>query len=170
MDKPETTCRELTETVATVLDNDNLRQLFVSTQQNNLEICMKYAITRCFIPAIMKMEQITATIPTDFQEEMVRWYPHFNRYPQEVDDELGLGLRRAHGRVFDQELFRYVDYHCIRQRNIQNSMYSLIDAPPAPQQIVIFGVVLAIILEHSFYLWNQAQRNDTSCLTSAIGV
>ena len=44
MDKPETDCRELTETIAAVLDNVNLQRLFVSTQRNNLEICMKYAV------------------------------------------------------------------------------------------------------------------------------
>ena len=44
MNKPETKCHELTETIAVVLDNDHLQQLFVSTQKNNMEICMKYAL------------------------------------------------------------------------------------------------------------------------------
>ena len=44
MDKAETDCRELTETVAAVLDDDNLQQLFVSTQRINLELCMDYAV------------------------------------------------------------------------------------------------------------------------------
>ena len=46
MDKPETDCRELTQTVAAVLDDDNLKRLFVSTQQNNLELCIKLAVSR----------------------------------------------------------------------------------------------------------------------------
>jgi hypothetical protein len=46
MDKPETDCRKLTQTVAAVLDNDNLKRLFVSTQQNNLELCIELAVRR----------------------------------------------------------------------------------------------------------------------------
>jgi hypothetical protein len=46
MNKPETHCRELTRTVAAVLNNDNLQQLFVSTQRNNVKLCMEYAIKR----------------------------------------------------------------------------------------------------------------------------
>ena len=46
MNKEETKCPELTEKIAAVLDNDHLQQLFVSTQKNNIEICMKYALKR----------------------------------------------------------------------------------------------------------------------------
>jgi hypothetical protein len=46
MNKPETDCRELTHTVAAVLNNDNLQRLFVSTQRNNVKLCMEYAIKR----------------------------------------------------------------------------------------------------------------------------
>jgi len=46
MNKQETDCRELTATVAAVLDNDNLQRLFVTTQKNNLEVCIKYAVMR----------------------------------------------------------------------------------------------------------------------------
>ena len=46
MNKPETDCRELTQTVAAVLNNDNLQRLFVSTQRNNVKLCMEYAIKR----------------------------------------------------------------------------------------------------------------------------
>jgi hypothetical protein len=46
MNKPETNCRELTARTAAVLDNENLQLLFVSTQRNNLELCIEYAVTR----------------------------------------------------------------------------------------------------------------------------
>ena len=36
-------CPELTEKTAAVL-NDNLQLLFVSTQQNNLGLCIRYAV------------------------------------------------------------------------------------------------------------------------------
>ena len=46
MDKPEADCCQLMRTVASVLDNNNLQRLFVSTQRNNLELCMEWAVRR----------------------------------------------------------------------------------------------------------------------------
>jgi hypothetical protein len=46
MNKPKADCRQLVDTVATVLGKTELQQLFVSTQQNNLEICMKHALEK----------------------------------------------------------------------------------------------------------------------------
>jgi hypothetical protein len=44
MNKEETKCHELTETIAAVLDNNHLQKMFVSMQKNNMEISMKYAL------------------------------------------------------------------------------------------------------------------------------
>ena len=46
MQKDETDCHELTRTVAAVLDDENLQRLFVSTQQNNLKLCIELAVER----------------------------------------------------------------------------------------------------------------------------
>ena len=45
MYKADANCYELTEKTATAIDNDTLKHLFVSTQQNNLMLCIKYAVT-----------------------------------------------------------------------------------------------------------------------------
>jgi len=52
--------------------------------------------------------------------------------------------------------------------NIQSKMFPLIGFPPAAQQMARFGIALAIILEHSFYLWDQAPSNNSQYLISAI--
>ncbi len=44
MDIPESNCPELTEKTADVIDDTNLYQLFVSTQMNNLDLCVKAAL------------------------------------------------------------------------------------------------------------------------------
>jgi len=49
-------------------------------------------------------------------------------------------------------------------------MILFIGPPPANQQIARFGVAFSIILEHSFYLWDQTQSNSIQYLTSAIDV
>ncbi|KAG1810942.1 uncharacterized protein BJ212DRAFT_1278540 [Suillus subaureus] len=46
MDKNDADCAPLMKRTAETLDNDVLKQLFVSTQQTNLELCIKYAVER----------------------------------------------------------------------------------------------------------------------------
>ena len=41
MDLPETDCHELTERSAAAIDDPSLNRLFVSTQMNNLDLCVK---------------------------------------------------------------------------------------------------------------------------------
>ena len=44
MDMPENNCPELTERTANIIDDAGLQQLFVSTQVNNLDLCVKSAL------------------------------------------------------------------------------------------------------------------------------
>jgi len=44
MDLPEKNCAELTQQTADAIDDDTIHQLFVSTQMNNLDLCVKAAL------------------------------------------------------------------------------------------------------------------------------
>jgi len=44
MNKEKNQCSELSEKTMNILDNDVLVNLFVSTQQNNLDLCIKRSI------------------------------------------------------------------------------------------------------------------------------
>ena len=44
MDLPENNCAELTQQTADAIDDDSIHQLFVSTQMNNLDLCVKSAL------------------------------------------------------------------------------------------------------------------------------
>ena len=44
MDKEQNQCSELSEKTMHILDNDVLVNLFVSTQKNNLDLCIKMGI------------------------------------------------------------------------------------------------------------------------------
>ena len=48
MDKEENQCTVLSEETANIFDNNVLVNLFVSTQQNNLDLCIKTAIMLVF--------------------------------------------------------------------------------------------------------------------------
>jgi hypothetical protein len=41
MDLPENDCPELTEKTAEAIDNASLQELFISTQRNHLDLCVK---------------------------------------------------------------------------------------------------------------------------------
>ncbi|KAF8330460.1 hypothetical protein F5887DRAFT_1064134 [Amanita rubescens] len=44
MDLPEMNCAELTQETADAIDDNSMNQLFVSTQMNNLDLCVKSAL------------------------------------------------------------------------------------------------------------------------------
>ena len=44
MDLPEKHCAELTQQTADAINDESLHQLFVSTQTNNLDPCVKAAL------------------------------------------------------------------------------------------------------------------------------
>jgi hypothetical protein len=44
MDLPEKNCPELTEATADAIDDASIYQLFISTQMNNLDLCVKSAL------------------------------------------------------------------------------------------------------------------------------
>ena len=44
MDLQEKNCAELTLQTADAIDDDSIHQLFVSTQMNNLDLCVKSAL------------------------------------------------------------------------------------------------------------------------------
>jgi hypothetical protein len=44
MDIPENNCPELTKITADAIDDESLQELFVSTQMNNLGLCVKYGL------------------------------------------------------------------------------------------------------------------------------
>jgi len=44
MDLPETDCPELTHQTADAIDDTTLHELFVSTQMNNLDLCVRCAL------------------------------------------------------------------------------------------------------------------------------
>jgi len=63
MDKEEKKCAELSEKTLDVLDDDVLVNLFVSTQTNNLDLCIKKAIklVSLFLIFTFKYSPLTST-------------------------------------------------------------------------------------------------------------
>ena len=51
MNQESTECSQLIQETVSVLDDSNLQLLLVSTQQVNLELCIKYSQNRCVAPS-----------------------------------------------------------------------------------------------------------------------
>ena len=66
MNKEENQCSELSETTMDILDNDVLVNLFVSTQKNNLDLCIKRSI-EYFILLFKNIH------PEHLQENLEHW-------------------------------------------------------------------------------------------------
>jgi hypothetical protein len=69
MDKDENQCSELSEKTVDILDDDVLVNLFVSTQKNNLDLCIDKSIK-----AMWKFERIQQTY---IIFGVLRWFPHY---------------------------------------------------------------------------------------------
>jgi len=68
MDKEENQCSELSEKTMDILDNDVLVNLFVSTQKNNLDLCIKKSIEYIWnIEKIQGMQIIG----------LIKWFPNY---------------------------------------------------------------------------------------------
>ncbi|KAG2340131.1 hypothetical protein BDR05DRAFT_967128 [Suillus weaverae] len=74
MDKDDADCIPLMERTAGTLNNEVLQQLFVSTQQINLELCMKYAVERTLL------ELFDSATASEGREDIIGklavWFPH----------------------------------------------------------------------------------------------
>ncbi|KAG2346615.1 era-like GTP-binding protein, partial [Suillus weaverae] len=71
MDKDDADCGPLMECTAGTMDNEVLHQLFVSTQQTNLELCIKYAVERVF-----DSTKTTASGAHEIIGRLGGWLPH----------------------------------------------------------------------------------------------
>ncbi|KAG2115646.1 hypothetical protein BD769DRAFT_1752344 [Suillus cothurnatus] len=79
MDKDNADCRLLIELTAETLDNDVLKQMFVSTQQTTLELCMRYAVKRSLARHLDTTQAMTLRIFGKSNREIVndlgKWFP-----------------------------------------------------------------------------------------------
>ncbi|KAF8638401.1 hypothetical protein AX14_010192, partial [Amanita brunnescens Koide BX004] len=69
MDLPEKNCAELTQQTADAIDDDSIHQLFISTQMNNLDLCVKSALQHVSKHNDLYLEDIILVVFSKF--------PHF---------------------------------------------------------------------------------------------
>ncbi|KAG2117656.1 hypothetical protein BD769DRAFT_1049087 [Suillus cothurnatus] len=79
MDKDDADCGLLIERTAETLNDDTLKQLFVSTQRTTLELCMRYAVERSLALHLDSTQAISSRIfgKTNSQiiDDLGKWFP-----------------------------------------------------------------------------------------------
>ncbi|KAG1887923.1 uncharacterized protein F5891DRAFT_1177438 [Suillus fuscotomentosus] len=126
MDKDDANSGPLIERTAATLDDEVLKRLFVTTQQTNLEVCMKYAIERTLREHFGSAE----TSASEGHEKIIgtlgAWFPH-------IWDKLR-------------------DDHCAV---IQSKLLSVACGLSPLHNVVQLISAAVIIFEHSFYIFDK---------------
>ncbi|KAG8855108.1 hypothetical protein FRB91_002631 [Serendipita sp. 411] len=82
MNKEGYDCGDLVEQTAAALDDETLRQLFVSTQRNNLEVCIRYALESALGTIEQGIGKPIKIVSEDNFKEMIRiilrWFPQYS--------------------------------------------------------------------------------------------
>lgn len=132
MNKDDADCSALIEQTAAALDDEALEQLFVSTQQTNLEICMKYAIQRT-LPKHLKS---TETTTSESHQKMIMmlscWFPHLRL------EELRRDFLRSS--------------HCVE---IQSNLLPVAPGLSPLDNVVQLISAVVIVFERSFYIHDK---------------
>ncbi|KAG2051227.1 hypothetical protein BDR06DRAFT_959218 [Suillus hirtellus] len=128
MNKDNADCGALIERTAGTLDDEALKQLFVSTQQTNLEICMKYAIERTLPEHLDSAEKTTSEGHQKIIRTLADWFPHISAETLQHD-------------------------HLVE---IQSKVLSVPSNESSPLEIIVQLISsVVIILEHSFYIFDK---------------
>ena len=87
MNNPEMDCPELTEKTADAIDDNSLQELFISTQMNNINLCVKLALKwgSFFKATVLYFDIISRNALTKLKEPtmkelvrtVLRGFPHY---------------------------------------------------------------------------------------------
>ncbi|KAG2141385.1 uncharacterized protein EDB93DRAFT_1159526, partial [Suillus bovinus] len=77
MNKLNTNCNALLERTAFALDNEELRLCLVSTQQSNLELCIKCAVAT-LVDHSQEIFGLLRINNRAYQYDIAKWFPHLN--------------------------------------------------------------------------------------------
>jgi len=150
MNKPDADCYNLLEKTAAALTNNVLQALFVSTQQNKLELCIRYSVTwaskkilkrglKTFISSILDKQH--HCIPEKRLDNIllftVIWFP-----------------------IFDDNWKILTMLSTIKSPELLSIIHSLAGAPPTVQQESRLCIALTIIWEHICRLPKDMKLED----------
>ncbi|KAG2738761.1 hypothetical protein P692DRAFT_201798169 [Suillus brevipes Sb2] len=168
MNKPNANCKTLLESTTFALDDKELRLCLVSTQQSNLELCIKCAVStlvnRSLGPLRIDSE--------DYQYDIARWFPHLKvrRRLIQSDDTLVMVLTDDLGRILWRIWRMVVGIGEITWRDdiirILQPLVAKGSLFTAGNRLIQTGIATIIVLEYSAFLPNNLK--DLERIDSAV--
>jgi len=174
-------CDILLENTAGALNEEALQISFVTAQETNIALCIKYAV-RGLISDIDKLDQSALPIHSlDMIDphHLGRWFPHFwirpgyPKWPPANHKQFDDGYEKGERFEVDfMNLLKMIDNTVVYNEtpNINDQQFSILK----PNHIINHGtwkhilltyIDILLILEHSFYLFHQ---KDSQPVLSAI--
>jgi len=130
MNQPGATCKELVDSTANGIYNDALKLLFVSTQRNNLALCMGTAMIE---------HKVSSTDTQAMQTAFMQWFPHtcVNK-----DDD------------------NYLRKEDVMKPDIQSRLELLVADSEESSKAFSAAAVMIIILDLSFFIWDREPSRE----------
>jgi len=154
---------ELIKKTVDALTADVLKQLFISVQRNNVELCMKYALDS---GTITKLAQDGSAGPPEDQllSDLFRWFPHVWKANEDLKD--GDSLRDLMKRLLEMiKKWQRDDFDKFRKEcrtELSRTLASLVGDSdglqplPEPLRILNLGATIVIVAGGTF--WRRSEK------------
>jgi hypothetical protein len=164
MDKDDADCGPLMQFTAATLDDEVVKQLFVSTQQINLELCMKYAVERT-VPRFLDSD---GTVSSGDHWLIIGrsgdWFPHIWADGFRRDDlRFVSSIRFLSDDRFS--LSRDLRFDFKREElgrsdceKMQSRLFSVAFGSSPLENILQLSSAAVIVFEHSFYIFDKSSH------------
>jgi len=169
MNKPDADCYNLMEKTAAALTNNVLQTIFVSTQQNSLQLCIEYSVIwtskkilkrglKTLISSILDKQH--HCIPEKILDKIllftVTWFPIFDH-----DLILDMIVSSSSPSLYLKNIEGlFLVLSTIKSPELLSIIHSLAGAPPTVQQESQLCIALAIIWEHICLLPQDMKLED----------
>lgn len=165
MQHPEADVGGLIKSTAEALASDkNLLQLFVSTQQTSLNLCIEYAIKRDLLDKLNTLSALQERLLSTTEKNNVRlvlpilqWFPHL--------DCTYMAAPTVHNMIpappysFKGTDLGWENVTIEIEKILGLRLWSKLGSLGGPQKIAKLGIAIAIIADFSFFLWDRAPSN-----------
>jgi hypothetical protein len=141
MDKDDADCGPLIERTADILDDDVLKQMFVSTQRTNLELCMRYAVKLSLADHLNFTRTISSRI--------------FGKSNRQIIKDLGIWFPCTSDGFWTTHYYYSSYLYHPEDEEIWSTLRFSPSESSTLEKIMQLGSAAVIVFENTFYLLDQ---------------
>jgi GTP-binding protein EngB required for normal cell division len=157
MNEDDADCGSLMQSTAATLDDEAVEQLFVSTQQSNLKLCMKYAVERTLTRFVDSDDTVSSGDQWWIIGRSGAWFPHIwaRYYYDDVRDLDVLDLLRDLDVLLLLKREKLDRSDC---EKMQSRLFSVAFGSSPLENILQLGSAAVIVFEHSFFVFDKSHH------------